>query len=374
RGDHPPSILSFLLDRGGKVNNSDFLNHFRSRINSDDPAETQYNRDRFKKLVNSVAVVKTMDETKFVVVKNRYLDFIKDAPHCASPKASASSVDATMVRVLNIPGHQAKRAGKAVSVFAVVAVKSPPRTAAVKDELHHKATEESTFVTKVSPTKLPTSACIPACKSDDALSGEGTKYSESVPLDHLAHEWLVKCAAGLWGQVYALLLKDVHLIQRRDFMSGFTVLHWAAKEGNSEIIMKILGITRERDAFIDLNSKAHGGYTPLHIAAIHERKKVMFLLVRGYGANVNVRDNDGKKAFHYLSKNVSAEVRALLGHLLTANTKRRKMKRNTKNNVETLLVSGSIRTKGKNTEWQKSMPRTGENADGFRVFLFVLWA
>ncbi|KAJ0050283.1 hypothetical protein NL108_014894 [Boleophthalmus pectinirostris] len=395
------SILSFLLEHGGKVKNSDFLSHFRSRINSNDPAEKQHNRDLFKKLVNSVAVVKTMDETKFVVVKKRYLDFIKDAPRCASPKVwiddsitsqnttsfsyvsplrsqsvkamysdmennnacvlnlngncvndkapediapnecvLPNNVDATTVRVLNIPGHQATRVRKTGSVFALVAVRSPPKT--FKDELHPKTTEESILVTKVSQTKLLPSAYLPTNKSDAALGdmdnrqaddvvqpiavppvrppqsknskqGEETKYSESVPLDPLTHEWLVKCAAGLWGQVYALLLHDIHLIQRKDFMSGFTVLHWAAKDGNCDMMRKIMGIAKKRCAFINVNVKAHGGYTPLHIAAIHGHTKVLFLLVQGYGANVNLRDNDGKKASHYLGSNVLAEVKVLLG-------------------------------------------------------------
>ncbi|XP_072294853.1 ankyrin repeat domain-containing protein SOWAHA [Eucyclogobius newberryi] len=394
------SVLSFLLEHGGKVKNSDFLNHFRSRINANDPAEKQHNRDLFKKFVNSVAVVKTMDETKFVVVKNRYLDFLKDAPRCASPKAqtddsftgqnasfsyqsphrprsvkamysdiennnrptcvlnlngnyvtvpedaresalSPNCVDATTLRVLNIPGHQRTRVGKAGSVFAVVAVKSPPTTVACKDELHQETSTQDVLVTKVFPTKVPPSAHRPAFKSEavggwgnrqaddvvqpiavapvrppqskNAKQGEDTKYCEAVPLDPVTHEWLVECAAGLWGRVYALLLQDIHLIQRKDFMSGFTVLHWAAKKGNCDMMRKIMDIARKRGASVNINVKAHGGYTPLHIAAIHGHTKVLFLLVQGYRANVNVRDNDGKKASHYLGNNVLAEVKVLLG-------------------------------------------------------------
>ncbi|KAK7922865.1 hypothetical protein WMY93_009767 [Mugilogobius chulae] len=391
------SILSFLLDNGGKVKNSDLLNHFRSRINSNDPAEKQHNRDLFKKLVNSVAVVKTMDETKFVVVKKRYFDFVKDAPRCASPKAQmddsftsqhvqsfsyasphrsecvkalytdiennnsptcalnlngnyvtatedcaqkepvlSNCVDATTVRVLNISGHQTTRVGRAGSVFALVAVKSPPRTTVAFEE-----ERKTTQVTKVSPTKLPPSAHLTPHEKDEVLDvldnrqaddvlqpavppvrphpsrnskqGEEAKYSESVPLDPITHEWLVKCATGLWGQVYALLLQDIHLIQKKDFMSGFTVLHWAAKEGNCDIIRKIMDIARKRGAFVNVNVKANGGYTPLHIAAIHGRTKVLFLLVQGYRANVSIRDNDGKKASHYAGNNVLAEVKVLLG-------------------------------------------------------------
>uniref|UniRef100_A0A3Q2XJN6 Uncharacterized protein n=1 Tax=Hippocampus comes TaxID=109280 RepID=A0A3Q2XJN6_HIPCM len=102
-----------------------------------------------------------------------------------------------------------------------------------------------------------------------------TECCGSVPLDPLAHEWLVKCASGLWGHAHAMLLQDAHLAHKKDFMSGFTALHWAAKDGNGEMVQKLMDITRRRGAHINVNSKAHGGYTPLHIAAIHAESRLV---------------------------------------------------------------------------------------------------
>ncbi|XP_040904469.1 ankyrin repeat domain-containing protein SOWAHB [Toxotes jaculatrix] len=413
------SILSFLLEHGGKVKNSELVNNFRSQINCGDPAEKLHNRDLFKKLVNSVAVVKQIDEVKFVVVKKRYQDFVKEGAHdapqktqmddslsshntsfsCTSPdraeaariiysdiennnmgyplningnfcvdakhipagsmqkrrplSRSISGADTTTVKVLNISGDHASRAGKSGAVFAVIAVKSPPRDSApaaqggLHSQVHqHKISDKPVPLgTKVStpPVQTPNSN-YPACKKDAFSEHQGRKtrqtedtqppsfpqvrpqnkatrqtddgkYSESVPLEPLAHEWLVKCAAGLWGQIYALLLQDTRLAQKKDFMSGFTALHWAAKDGNSEMVHKLMDTSRKRGTYININSKAHGGYTPLHIAAIHGHTEVMALLVQRYGASVNERDNAGKKAFHYLGKGVSPEIRALLGGL-----------------------------------------------------------
>ncbi|XP_039976539.1 ankyrin repeat domain-containing protein SOWAHB [Xiphias gladius] len=408
------SVLSFLLEHGGKVKNSELVNNFRSQINCSDPAEKLHNRDLFKKLVNSVAVVKQIDEVKFVVVKKRYQDFVKEGAHDAPQKTQMddsfssqstsfsytsphraeaarmiysdiennnmgcplningnyygdatrmqgtrplsrdiTSADTTAVKVLNISGDHASRAGKAGAVFAVIAVKSPPRDSAPeaqdglcsKVHLHKTSDKPVTLGTKVSTPSVQTlNSNFPACNKD-ALSehqcrkprqtedtqppgfpqvrpqhkttrhADDAKYFESVPLEPLAHEWLVKCAAGLWGQIHALLLRDTRLAQKKDFMSGFTALHWAAKDGNSEMIHKLMDISRKRGTYININRKAHGGYTPLHIAAIHGHTEVMVLLVQGYGANVNERDNAGKKAFHYLGKGVSPEIRALLGGL-----------------------------------------------------------
>lgn len=376
------AILCFLLERGGKARNSELLNSFRAQINCGDPAEKQHNRELFKKLVNSVAVVKQRDEVKFVVVKKRYQDFVKDSQKtpmdgsfsgpnasftCTSPLraeagmmrsdvgnnnvcyASVSAEDATTVKVLNI---SADRTSKSGPVFAVIAVKSPPRDSVPATQnglsshvnLHKNTDKPEAARTEVSAPPAPSlNLTFPARMRDELISGtlpgetrqtegrpalgfpqarppnkptrqaDDSKYSEPVPLEPLAHEWLVKCAAGLWGHIYALLLQDTGLAQRKDFMSGFTALHWAAKNGNSDMMHKLMDISKNRGACINVNSKAHGGYTPLHIAAIHGHTDVMVSLVRLYGADVQVRDNDGKKAFHYLGSGASAETRALLG-------------------------------------------------------------
>ncbi|XP_061582225.1 ankyrin repeat domain-containing protein SOWAHA [Cololabis saira] len=401
-------LLSFLLEHGGKVKNSELLNNFRSFINCSDPAERQHNRELFKRLVNSVAVVQQVGEVKFVVVKKRYQDFVKEVhgeevgetqvddsfssfssytsprraesgreiyrdnennnahradalqTHAGSMQKNRrlSSADATAVKVLNIYGDQTIRAGNSGAVFAVIAVKSPPRDSApaTQDGLYsqsqeHKPESLDKSIPKVSP--LPGLTCnLSPCQRDSlresqywnprqagdietpgsplmrplnksTRQADDAKYceSQSVPLEPQAHEWLVKCAAGLWGQIHALLLRDTRLAQKKDFMSGFTALHWAAKDGNVDMIHKLLGISGKRGTSVDVNSKAHGGYTPLHIAAIHGHTEAMVLLVQRYGANVNERDNAGKKALHYLGKGASAEVRALLGGLLQSGEK-----------------------------------------------------
>lgn len=395
------SVLSFLLEHGGKVKNSELLHSFRNHINCTDPAEKLQNRDVFKKLVNSVAVVKQMDGVKFVVVKKRYQDFVRERTQmddslsghsssfsCAYPQRDEESrlvysdiennnnvccpldvswskcpenithtsvecvrkVDAKSrdlngtVKVLNVSGDHVSRSGKSGAVFAVVAVKSPPP---VHDGLHphvHRQNQNS-HKTSAPPVVQPVNS--PRRQRDaherpcskDAIQpvvgsqvkpqskctkpGDDVRYVESVPLEPLAHEWLVKCAAGLWGQIPALLQQDPGLAQRKDFMSGFTALHWAAKDGNCSVIRKLVDTSRRRGVYVDINGKSHGGYTPLHIAAMHGQAEVMALLVQRYGASVNERDHAGKKALHYLGEGASAETTALLGGLPRSKSRER---------------------------------------------------
>lgn len=384
------SILSFLVERGGKVKNSELLHHFRSRISCSDAAEKQHNRDLFKKLVNSVAVVKQIDEVKFVVVKKRYQDFVKETAHdgsptriedsscsrsasfsfitpepaktvlsdvennnnnisdplnpnvayCCRPKCLSAGgttdrrpfprgdgADTTSVKVLNLSGDQVKKSG---AVFAVVAVRSPPRSfppaaqgesQVQLDKTQHKLGKVPPAVPAYRKGAQRESKCwtrgmcsVPQTQppNKSLRQGDDSKYSECVPLEPLAHEWLVKCAAGLWGQICGLMQQDARLVHKKDFMSGFTVLHWTAKDGSCEMMQKILDISRKAGTYANVNSKAHGGYTPLHIAAIHGHTDMVVLLVQRYGASISERDNYGKKAFHYLGKGVPDGVRALL--------------------------------------------------------------
>ncbi|XP_035522851.1 ankyrin repeat domain-containing protein SOWAHB-like [Morone saxatilis] len=134
-----------------------------------------------------------------------------------------------------------------------------------------------------------------------------------VPLEQSEHEWLVKCAAGKWSQVYGLLLRDNQLAQKRDFMSGFTALHWAAKCGHSEMLVNIVNLSKQGGVDIDINAKTHGGYTPLHIAALHNQEYIMAMLVGEYKADPSIRDNCGKRAYHYLHKGTSGMLREMLG-------------------------------------------------------------
>ncbi|KAF3848732.1 hypothetical protein F7725_015229 [Dissostichus mawsoni] len=106
------------------------------------------------------------------------------------------------------------------------------------------------------------------------------------------HAWLVKGAAGAWPDIYTLFREDSSLLNRQDFISGFTVLHWIAKHGEH---------------------RSTCGYTPLHISAMHGHKNIMRLLVTKFSADVKLRDTAGKRPWQYLSRGSAPEVFTLLG-------------------------------------------------------------
>ncbi|XP_004456524.1 ankyrin repeat domain-containing protein SOWAHA [Dasypus novemcinctus] len=136
----------------------------------------------------------------------------------------------------------------------------------------------------------------------------------AVPLEQAEHEWLVRAAAGRWThQLHGLLLRDRGLAAKRDFMSGFTALHWAAKSGDREMALQLVEVARRTGAPVDVNARSHGGYTPLHLAALHGHEDAAVLLVAQLGAQVHVRDHSGRRAYQYLRPGTSYALRRLLG-------------------------------------------------------------
>ncbi|MGH0149816.1 UNVERIFIED_CONTAM: hypothetical protein FKN15_016090 [Acipenser sinensis] len=495
------SVLTFLLNEGGQVKNSELLNTFKSLFNVGNPDERKQNRELFKRFVNNVAVVKDEEGVKYVAVRKKYLPFVKEvsevpAQHsdlggsseclsnlssdiggdqsregeggkifrsdlhnnnlAAFPNAADSvlgeksienafnaNTSATLIgrrsqdfsdtentgvidveegkplcttqavsaeetvefKEPTVPGDLKRLVDKKgnSSIFAVVAVPDIPSSQSQQshtcdnkvesmllkynqDGTYNKgATAQGAQRTAQKPYMLPlrcpppevdfkkqveeqvvlipkedkemalvklqaerdayksprmkrrqieeaTSASSPHLKriSKTLKQVEEPRYSDMVPLDPVEHEWLVKAAAGHWNQIYGLLLRDTNLAEKKDFMSGFTALHWAAKSGNIDMVTKIIDVSSRRNTKLDVNSKTYGGYTPLHIAALHGHEDVLSMLVLDYQAKSNIRDYSGKKPYHYLSKGASFQVRQLLGDPQTLQQQSAPLKKPTK--------------------------------------------
>lgn len=137
--------------------------------------------------------------------------------------------------------------------------------------------------------------------------------SPLVPLDAREHEWIVRLATGSWIHVLTLFGEDPQLALHKDFLTGYTALHWIAKHGDLRALQDFVSSAQKAGIALDVNVKSSGGYTPLHLAAIHGHQGVMKLLVQRLASRVNVRDSSGKKPWQYLTSNTSGEIWQLLG-------------------------------------------------------------
>ncbi|NXJ80462.1 SWAHB protein, partial [Trogon melanurus] len=134
----------------------------------------------------------------------------------------------------------------------------------------------------------------------------------SVPLGQREHAWLVAVSAGCWAQVRGLFLEEPELALQRDFMSGFTVLHWLAKHGDGPGLQELAAAARQTGLTLDVDARSGCGYTPLHLAAIHGHQFVIKVLVLQLGCQVQVRDSSGRQPWEYLGSSTSGEIWQLL--------------------------------------------------------------
>ncbi|XP_036208742.1 ankyrin repeat domain-containing protein SOWAHC [Myotis myotis] len=137
----------------------------------------------------------------------------------------------------------------------------------------------------------------------------------SVTLDPLEHAWMLSASDGKWDSLEALLICEPGLLTKRDFITGFTCLHWAAKHGRQELLAMLVNFANKHQLPVNINARTSGGYTALHLAAMHGHVEVVKLLVGAYDADVDVRDYSGKKASQYLSQSIAEEIKNLVGAL-----------------------------------------------------------
>ncbi|KTF91766.1 hypothetical protein cypCar_00015533 [Cyprinus carpio] len=149
--------------------------------------------------------------------------------------------------------------------------------------------------------------------STSVHDGSFSSKHSSIPLDPREHDWFVKAASGTWTDIYALFRDDPNLLSKRDFISGFTVVHWIAKHGDHRVLNTLWYGVNKVGMTLDVNAKTLGGYTPLHLAAIHGHKKLIRLLVQKFKADVRIRDSSGKRPWQYLSKDEQRDILELLG-------------------------------------------------------------
>ncbi|NWH70640.1 SWAHB protein, partial [Piaya cayana] len=133
-----------------------------------------------------------------------------------------------------------------------------------------------------------------------------------VPLGQREHTWLVAVSAGRWARVRGLFQEEPELALQRDFMSGFTVLHWLAKHGDGPGLQELAAAARQAGLALDVDARSGCGYTPLHLAAIHGHQFVIKVLVLQLGCQVQVRDSSGRRPWEYLGSSTSGEIWQLL--------------------------------------------------------------
>lgn len=148
------------------------------------------------------------------------------------------------------------------------------------------------------------------CEDDDALYGiNDTGWA----LDPMEHAWMLCAMDGNYDTVVEFLAEDPSLLSKKDFISGYTALHWLAKNGKDETLVRLLRHAEKEGLPVNVNMRGSGGLTPLHVAAMHNQYMIVKILIGAFGANIEVMDYSGKRAWQYLKDNTPKEIKELLG-------------------------------------------------------------
>ncbi|KAF0026266.1 hypothetical protein F2P81_021003 [Scophthalmus maximus] len=140
------------------------------------------------------------------------------------------------------------------------------------------------------------------------LSSATDEDCASVTLDPLEHEWMLCASEGLWESLQPLLAVEPSLVTKRDFVTGLTCLHWAAKQGNAELLSQLLAFAKDNAVPVNVNVRSSAGYTPLHLAAMHGHTQVVRVLLSDWEADPEARDYSGRRAIQYLPPPLAANL------------------------------------------------------------------
>uniref|UniRef100_A0A3Q4GB50 Sosondowah ankyrin repeat domain family member C n=1 Tax=Neolamprologus brichardi TaxID=32507 RepID=A0A3Q4GB50_NEOBR len=329
------AVQEFLSERGGRVQQMELIDHF---LSLNEQSKEGVDREVLKSIVDSVGFVKVENGVKFV---------------CLNSEGSGASVMRT-----DVDGHDGAECNESAPVLGM-----PDLDQAQPGGSHNQQTRGARRVSRGSQRAMLTS-----CLSEDsALEGldhigdiqtpkgsrrnfielmmssspqvghsvrrslinrgsrlrdsvksEGDSASllssatdedcASVTLDPLEHEWMLCASDGLWDSLQPLLAVEPSLVTKRDFVTGFTCLHWAAKQGKAELLSQLLTFAKENTIPVNVNVRSSAGYTPLHLAAMHGHTQVVRVLLSDWDADPEARDYSGRRPMQYLSPPLAADL------------------------------------------------------------------
>jgi len=322
--DDPGAIITldevkgFLEDNKGKVKQTALVNHFRHQLSG--VATKGQARQDFKDILQLITAVKTENGEKYIVLI----------------KQNNQDHSQTLVALRKGSRTLEKRKELAKSKYDFLGTATPPSQSDDEDTIPHHGSastlssqghdsgihsDASSMQSSVASLRTALSSKIKGTQSMDSINTFMTDETDGDLEDDLGlndglevlpeeKDWMLAAAYGKIDILKKLIEKYPSLATKKDFVMGYTALHWAAKLGRPDIVKFITS------AGADVTSKSHGGYTPLHLAAMTGKDQVIIMLIELYGASIHARDNGGKKPKDVVKETVAPDVQRKLGRSL----------------------------------------------------------
>uniref|UniRef100_A0A3Q3JJV9 SOWAHA-C winged helix-turn-helix domain-containing protein n=1 Tax=Monopterus albus TaxID=43700 RepID=A0A3Q3JJV9_MONAL len=339
-----PPVQEFLTERGGRVQQMELIDHFLSALGGDDQSKERVDREVLEHTVDIVGFVKVENGVKFVCLNTEggaETVMRTDADGHSNLECNGN-IQETLDNnspVIGIPDldqahpggshSQQVRGARRVSKGSQRAI----LTSCLSEDSALEALDPSGDINTPKGSRrnfielmmnrspqVRRSLISRGSRLWDSVKGDGDSASllssatdedcASVTLDPLEHEWMLCASDGLWERLQSLLAVEPSLVTKRDFVTGFTCLHWAAKQGKAELLSQLLAFAKENTIPVNVNVRSSAGYTPLHLAAMHGHTQVgWYWLVIYWEADPEARDYSGKRAIQYLPPPLAAHLR-----------------------------------------------------------------
>uniref|UniRef100_A0A3B4CRK1 Sosondowah ankyrin repeat domain family Ca n=1 Tax=Pygocentrus nattereri TaxID=42514 RepID=A0A3B4CRK1_PYGNA len=307
------SLLEFLTGKGGRVRSEELMDHFKEFVAGE--TDSAVAQGSFRRFVDNVADVKQESGEKVVCLKKKYRRTRdgSSAPTGASHDPNSKQGVTTSVKLAGDADREAGACGGGLAAQLVgrrrTSRGSQRSLLAIADEVDAVGTSG----VEVGTPRSSRRSFVELMMSSSPQVRRSLEDCASVTLDPLEHEWMMCASDGEWDSLQRLLVCDPGLVTKKDFVTGFTCLHWAAKQGKHELLALLITFAQQHSVAVNVNGRSSAGYTPLHLAAMHNHVEVMKLLVGAYDADLEARDYSGKKPSQYLDPAVAGDIRDIVG-------------------------------------------------------------
>ncbi|KAJ8016941.1 hypothetical protein DPEC_G00012580 [Dallia pectoralis] len=236
------SLLDYFYSAGGKVRNAELMRTYKSFIGHSDTQLRAKYREEFKQIIDRIAVVKSENGEKYLVLKKRYRQQKQDneTEHASSTKPSSSAQwDSPGFKSLSPPQSEpdlqpdpARGVRKTAQVTWCGEGPSITVTEVTEQEQEDQPCEMTPSLSDQPPEKAE-EPHLQINREDELDRHSGSKSeseeqeeecsvsmgSTSVALDPLEKDWIYSAACGRLSDLSQLLKQEPSLANKKDFTS-----------------------------------------------------------------------------------------------------------------------------------------------------------